>query len=55
MMCGKNFENPMTKLKKLPSLKEGIDGELIDRLSKGDIFGEIGLLTNLKRTCTVIT
>ena len=29
--------------------------ELIDKLIKGDMFGEIGLLTQLRRTCTVIT
>jgi len=27
----------------------------IDLLGKGDIFGEIGCMTNLNRTCTVIT
>jgi len=29
--------------------------ELIDKLNKGDMFGEIGLLTSIRRTCTIIT
>jgi CRP-like cAMP-binding protein len=29
--------------------------EHIDKLHKGDMFGEIGLLTSIRRTCTVET
>ena len=42
-------------MKQLTINKKEIDGDLIDELQKGDLFGEIGLLTKLRRTCTVVT
>ena len=43
------------KRKQLMSTQSNPKNELIDKLIKGDMFGEIGLITSLRRTCTVIT
>lgn len=36
-------------------MQELCQDEHIDKLHKGDMFGEIGLLTSIRRTCSVET
>ena len=43
------------QLKEMMKQKPKLKDELIDKLHKGDMFGEIGWLTKLRRTCTVMT
>jgi len=54
------------KFNKVKELKEGgaeedpedkyeLKSEVIDRIEEGRYFGEISLITNLKRTCTIKT
>ena len=56
-----NFLNKKSTIKNQKQIQDRVfnqpkcEDELIDKLEKGDMFGEIGLLTSIRRTCTVQT